>query len=169
MVFNHVKDAIKIVFSSKKYIALGVGSFAAFLLLYLFTLTTIYTPGRTVIISLRLLNVKLAVFSFVMAFLIALIIPFTVHLFKQGGKIRKPTTAAAGGFIGSILPPLLCCSPLIPSVAALFGAVSPAALGISGAVQGFMATNDTYILLGATLLLLYAVVQTAKSTKQCIC
>ena len=167
MVFQQVKDAIRIVFSSKKYIALGVGSFTAFLLLYLFTLPATYTGGRIGLISLRLLNAKLAVFSVIMAFLIALIIPFIVYSFKQGAKVRKAT--AAGGFIGSILPPLLCCSPLIPSVAALFGAVSPAVFGLSGAVQGFIATNETYILLGAILLLLYGLVQTAKSTKQCIC
>lgn len=167
MVFQHIKDAIRSVFSSKKYIALGVGSFAIFLLLYLFTLPATYTGGRIGLISLRLLNVKLAVFSFVMAFLIALIIPFTVYSFKRGTKVRKATTA--GGFIGSILPPLLCCSPLIPSVVAMFGAVSPAVFGISGSIQGFIATNETTILLGATLLLLFAVVQTAKSTKQCIC
>ena len=138
-----------------------------FLLLYLFTLPATYTGGRIGIISLRLLTPKLIAFSVVMAFFISLIIPFTVFSFRQGGKTKKATTA--GGFIGSILPPLLCCSPLIPSVAAVFGAVSPAVFGISGAVQGFIATNETYILLGATILLVFALVQAAKSTKQCLC
>lgn len=167
MVLQHIKDGARIVFSSKKYLALGIVSFILFMLLYFFTLPATYTGGRVGIISLRLLTPRLAVFSVVMALLIGLIIPFTVYSFKQGGKARKATTA--GGFIGSILPPLLCCSPLIPSVAAIFGAVSPAVFGISGAVQGFIATNETYILLGATLLLIVALVQTAKSTKQCLC
>ena len=167
MILQHIKDAIRIVFSSKKYVALGLGSFVAFLLLYLFTLPATYTGGRIGLISLQLLNVKLAVFSFIMALLIALIIPFTVYSFKQGAKTRKAT--ATSGFIGSILPPLLCCSPLLPSLAGVLGAISPAVFGFSGAVQGFIATNETYILLGATLLLGFALIQTAKSTKQCIC
>ena len=165
MVFNNVKDATRIVFSSKRYSALAVVSFGLFLLLYLFTLPATYTGGRIGIISLRLLTPKLVIFSVVMAVLIGLIIPFTIYSFKQGAKARTATTA--GGFIGSILPPFLCCSPLIPSVAAILGAVSPAVFGISGAIQGFIATNETYILLGATLLLGWALIQTAKSTKQC--
>lgn len=167
MVFVHVKNAIRMVFSSKRYLALGIGSFIAFLLLYLFTLPATYTGGRIGLISLRLLNLKLAAFSFIMALLIALIIPFIVYSLKQGAKTRKATSAS--GFIGSVLPPILCCSPIIPTIAGVLGAVSPVVFGFSGAVQGFIATNETYILLGATLLLLFAVVQTAKSTKQCIC
>lgn len=167
MVLNQVKDAIRIVFSSKRYVALGIGSFVVFLLLYLFTLPATYTSGRIGLISLKLVTVKLATFSFLMALLIALIIPFTVYSFKHGVKTRKATTAS--GLVGSILPPFLCCSPFIPAVAGMLGAVSPAVLGFSSAVQGFIATNETYILLGATILLLFAVVQTAKSTKQCLC
>lgn len=167
MVLQHIKDAARIVFSSKKYVVLGISSFIAFFLLYIFALPATYTGGRIGLISLRLLNVKLAAFSFIMALLIALIIPLTVYSFKQGAKTRKAT--ATSGFVGSVLPPLLCCSPLLPSLAGVLGAVSPAVFGFSGAVQGFIATNETYILLGATLLLLFAVVQTAKSTKHCIC
>jgi len=164
---KYIKEAISIVFSSKKYIVLGVGSFVLFLLLYLFTLPATYTGGRIGIISLRLLTPKLVVFSVVMAMLIALIIPFTVYAFRQGGKTRK--ASAASGFVGSVLPPLLCCSPLLPTLAGILGAVSPAVFGISGAVQGFVATNETYILLGATLLLVVALVQTAKGIKRCLC
>lgn len=167
MVFVQVKEAIRMVFSSKRYVTLGISSFAVFLLLYLFTLPATYTGGRIGLISLRLLNVKLAAFSFTMALLIALIIPFTVYSFKSGAKTRKAT--AASGFIGSVLPPILCCSPIIPTIAGFLGAVSPVVFGFSSAVQGFIATNETYLLLGATLLLLFAVVQTANSTKQCIC
>ena len=164
---NHVTQAARIVFSSKKYVAISVGSFIIFLSLYLLTLPATYTSGRIGIISLRLLTLKLSVFSVVMALLVALIIPFTVYSFKHGGKTRK--ASAATGFIGSLLPPLLCCSPLLPVLAGVLGAVSPALFGTVSAAQGFIATNETYILLGATILLFIALVQTAKSTKQCIC
>lgn len=167
MILRHIKDGSLIVFSSKKYVALGIGSFIIFLLLYLFTLPATYTGGRIGLISLRLLNVKLVIFSFIMALLVSLIIPFTIYAFRQGVKAGK--AKATSGFLGSVLPPILCCSPLLPSVAAIFGAISPSVLWIGGAVQGFIATYETYILLGATLLLLFAAVQTSKSTKQCIC
>ncbi len=166
-IIKPIKQAGKIVFLSKKYIALGIISFAAFLLLYLFTLPATYTGGRIGLISIKLLTVKLIIFSFIMASLIALIIPFTVYSFKKGGKIRK--TSATGGFLGSVLPALLCCSPILPSLVALLGATSPALFGFSSSIQGFVATNETYILLGATFLLLFATVESAKSTKQCLC
>lgn len=167
MVLHHIKNAAITVFSSKKYVAISVTSFIVFLTLYLFTLPATYTGGRIGLVSIQFLNAKLALFSFIMALLVSLIIPFTIYSFKQGKKTMKATSTS--GFIGSILPPLLCCSPIIPSIAATLGAVSPAIFGLSGALQGFIATNETYILSGSTLLLSYSLIQTAKSTSQCIC
>jgi len=166
MVLQHIKDAAQIVFSSKKYIIMAVVSFIAFFLLYIFTLPATYAGGRIGLISLRLLTPLQGIFSFFMALFISLIVPFTVYGFKRGVKGNK--ASKTGGFLVSILPPLLCCSPLLPTLAATLGALSPV-FGFTSGVQGFIATNETYILLGATLLLGYALLQTAKSTKQCIC
>ena len=163
---NHIKDAARIVFLSRKYIFIAIASFIAFFVLYIFTLPATYTGGRIGIISLRLLTPLQGAFAFVMALFISLIIPFTVYAFKMGGKAKKGSTAT--GFIASVLPPIICCSPLLPTLVATLGAISPI-FGFSRSLQGFIATNETYILLGATLLLGYALVQTAKSTKECLC
>jgi len=163
---NHIKDSARIVFSSKKYIFIAVASFVSFFVLYIFTLPATYTGGRVGIISLQMLTPLQGFFAFVMALFISFIIPFTVYAFKTGGKARKGSTAT--GFIASVLPPILCCSPLLPTLVATLGAVSPI-FGFSSSIQGFIATNETYILLGATLLLGFALIQTAKSTKECIC
>jgi len=166
MNFNKYTNALKIVFSSKKYLLGGILTFFIFLLLYLFTLPATYTGGRIGLVSLKMLTPELGIFSFVMAFLVGLILPMSVYSFKSNMKIKK---SGAGGFFVSILPSLLCCSPLIPSIAALFAASSPAAFGVGGAIQGFIAVNEIYILIGAVALLLFSFVQTAKSITQCIC
>ena len=163
---NHIKDAVRIVFSSRKHIFIAVVIFIAFFVLYIFTLPATYTGGRVGIISLRMLTPLQGAFAFVMALFISLIVPFTIYAFKMGRKAKKASTAT--GFIASVLPPILCCSPLLPTLVATLGAVSPI-FGFSSSLQGFIATNATYILLGATLLLVYALVQTAKSTKECLC
>ena len=160
----NVKEVIKIVFSSGKYIRIGVLSFVLFFTLYLFTLPATYTGGRIGLVSLQFLTLKLVIFSLVMAILIALIISFISFMvlsFKNSKGINK--SVITGGFLGSILPPLLCCSPLIPSFVGIFGAVVPGVFGFSGAIQGFIAVNEDYILFGAILLLLFSVVKTAKS------
>lgn len=142
-VFHNIKNASIIVFSEKKYIWIAVILFSVFLAMYSFTLPAIYTGGRIGIVSIRLITVPLAIYSFVMAMLVSLIIPFTVYSIKSKGKTKKGI--ASGGVVGSIIPSLLCCSPILPSIAAIFGAASPAVFRISGAIQGFIATYETYI------------------------
>lgn len=171
---RNVKDAVGIVFSSGKYLGIGIASFVLCFIFYLFTLPATYTGGRIGLISFHFLTWRLAVFSFVMAILIALIISFILFIicsFRQSGGVNK--SIVTGGFLASILPPLLCCSPVIPFFIGIFGAVSPAVFSFSGYIQGFIAVNENYILLGAILLLLFSVVNTANSVKtfvsnQCI-
>lgn len=161
---QNVKNIMKIVFSKRKYAGIGAVSFILFFTFYIFTLPATYTGGRVGFVSLQFLTWKLAAFSFVMAVLISLIISFILFMvfsFRQSGRINK--SVITGGFLGSILPPLLCCSPLIPSFIGIFGAVAPGVFSFGGAIQGFIAVNEDYILSGAILLLLFSVVKTAKS------
>lgn len=168
MLQKHVetfRTATSIVFSKWNYQAIGVATFLAFLTLYLFTLPATYTGGRVGIVSLRLLTPALAAFSIVMAGLVAVIVPFTAYTMQFGGS--SSTTATTGGFVGSVLPPLLCCSPLLPTLAAAVVGIFPAAFGVSGFIQGLMATYETEILTAATLVLLYAATQNANGVTRC--
>ncbi len=164
--FLDVKDAIKIVFSKKKYIFIGLASFTLFFIFYIFTLPATYTGGRVGLVSIQFLTFKLAIFSFFMAIFVSLIVSFILFMvfsFRQNRGINK--SLIAGGFLGSILPPLLCCSPLIPSFIGIFGAVAPGVFSFSGAIQGFIAVNEDYILSGSIILLLFSVIKISKSVK----
>ncbi len=162
--FLDIKHSIKIVFSERKYIGIGFLSFSLFFTLYIFTLPATYTGGRIGLISLHFLTWELFIFSFVMAVLIALIISFIsflIYSFKRTKEINK--SVITGGFLGSILPPLLCCSPLIPSFVGIFGAVLPGVFRFSGFLQGFIAVNENYILIGSIFLLLFSLIRMSKS------
>lgn len=163
--FKYIVEGIRTVFSSKNYMVLSIITFLFSLLIYLFTLPATYTGGRIGLISLKMLDFRLTFFSFIMAFLISLIIPLIAYSFGNGMRANK---TALTGFFGSILPPLLCCSPLIPSLAGILGAISPFFFKIRS-IQGFVAANETYILIGSTLLLLFALIQTAKRISVCEC
>jgi hypothetical protein len=162
---NAIRTATRIVFSERKYQLVGVGTFLTFLALYLFTLPATYTGGRIGMVSLRLLTPTLAVFAFIMAGLVGFIVPFMAYTLNIGGSASAMTTTS--GMAGSVLPPLLCCSPLLPSLFAVVGAVFPAVAGTSGFVQGFIATYEIELLTVATLLLVYAVTQNAKGVTRC--
>lgn len=159
------RTAATIVFAKQRFQAIGVATFLVFLSLYLVTLPATYTGGRVGMVSLRLLTPTLATFSLVMAGLVAIIVSFTAFTMQLGGSTNTTTTTT--GFIGSVLPPLLCCSPLLPTLAAAVVGVFPAAFGVSGFIQGFMATYETELLTAATLVLGYAALQNAKGVTQC--
>jgi len=146
-----LKEAFRAVFSSRAYKAIGGGSFLAFLALYVFTLPATYTGGTVGLISLHFLTPSLLAFSFFFSFLMAFIVPFSLYAFREGAHHRP--SIAAGGVLGSIIPPLLCCSPLLPSAAALVSGVFPFAFSVSGFVRGFIATYETDIYIILVLIL----------------
>ncbi|MDY6789372.1 MAG: hypothetical protein SVV03_05435 [Candidatus Nanohaloarchaea archaeon] len=161
----HLKRAFRTVFSKRKHQLTGTASFIIFLTLYLFTLPATYTGGRVGMVSLQYLTPTLAGFAIIMSGLIALLIPFNIYALNLGAETATATTTT--GFLGSIMPPLLCCSPLIPALFAGIAAFIPALGGTSGTIQGFIAVYETEILTAATILLTYAVFRSAQTLHKC--
>ncbi|MFC6616224.1 hypothetical protein ACFQAS_15060 [Halopenitus salinus] len=162
---NTLRTASGLVFARRTYAGLAVATFLLAAVFYTFTLPATYTGGQVGMVSLRYLTPALAGFALVMAGLVAVIVAFTAYSLRLGASTS--TTATTSGFFGSVLPPILCCSPLLPTVAAMFVGVFPGVFGVSGAVQGFIATYELEILSVATLLLVYAVLQNAKGVTRC--
>jgi len=160
-VMSYIIQANKLVFKRQKYIILTVIFFVVFFVLYAFILPATYTGGRIGLVSLRLITPNLVLFTFLFSVLLAPAMSFAVYAFRKK-QTAQSTSSAAGGFVGSILPPLLCCSPLLPSLAALIGGTIPFAFGVSGFIQGFMATYETEIFIAVTIVLIYSLYQNAK-------
>lgn len=168
MVRNPVKQvhaAGVIVFTQRKYLGLASATFLVAAVFYAFTLPATYTGGRIGVVSLRYLTPILAAFAVIMAALLAVIVSFTAYSLRISASATATTTTT--GVLGSVLPPILCCSPLLPTLAAGLVGIFPGAFGVSGVVQGFIATYEAEILAAATLVLLYAVIQNARSVTRC--
>jgi len=120
---KYFREASKIVFISTTYRILAILTFLIFFILYIFILPATYTGGRIGMISLKFITPTLASFAFLFAFFLAFIFPFSVYAFKN--KISTKNSSTTGSILGSIIPPLLCCSPLLPTTLALIAGFFP--------------------------------------------
>lgn len=161
-----LRTASGIVFARRKYRGLAVTTFLLAAVFYAFTLPATYTGGQIGMVSLRYLTPLLAAFAVVMAASLALVVSFTAYSVRIGTSATTTTTTT--GILGSVLPPILCCSPLLPTIAAAFVGIFPGAFGVSGSIQGFIATYEVELLTAATVVLVYAVVQNAKGVTRCV-
>ena len=159
--FSYIIQAGRIVFASPRYIILSIASFGVFLIFYTFLLPATFTGGLIGIVSLELITPKLAIFAFLFALFLALITTFAIYAFRQKQKTQEISTAA-GSFVGSVLPPLLCCSPILPTIGAFVAGIFPVTLGASGFIQGFIATYETQIFIAVVAILAYSLYQNSK-------
>lgn len=162
-----VNAASRTVFTVRRYQYGVVAMFLVSLLVYAVTLPATYTGGQIGVVSLRFLTPELAGFAVVLAGLASVAGTFTAYAIRVG--TNASTKSAAGGVIGSLLPPLVCCSPVLPAAAAGIAAVTGLSPLFAGAIQGLIARYELHILTGATLGLAYSVYATAKSITKGVC
>lgn len=156
-----VLGALERTLADRRQQALLALSFPLTLAVYAVTLPATYTGGRVGLISLRFLTPTLAGFAVVMAGLVSLLLVFNTYAVAVGASTS--TRSTTGGLVASVVPPLVCCSPLVPTVVAGIAAVTGLSPLVAGMVQGLIVTYELHILTAATLALAYAVYTTARS------
>ena len=132
-------SAVGLVLSRPAYRLLALIIFISALALYLFLLPTAFTAGSIGLISLRYLNAELVIFSLLLAGLLSLSLALNIYAFRSSAR-RKGSVLTAGALASSLLPSTLCCTPVLPTIMAFLGASAPQIFGLSGRVQGFIAT-----------------------------
>lgn len=162
--FSDFSRSVRTVLMERKYQGVFLGVFVLFFTIYIFTLPATYTGGIVGMVSLRYLTLELAFFSVVMAAETALIASFIAYssILSHGTELET-----SSGIAGSILPPLLCCSPLLPALGAVVASLTPLAIN-TGYLQGLIAVYETEILLAATLILSYSMIENSKSVRKCV-
>lgn len=159
---RNVLIGLQTVFKNRAYAISGAAAFVLALLFYLMTLPSSFTGGRIGFTALRFLNLELVVFSVVMAALVAMLLPVIVFLMRAGMRSRK--ASATGGVIVGATTPILCCSPVLPIAFGYLAALFPSLVGSAGGrLQGFIATHQTELFTVATILLIVAIYQNARS------
>jgi len=136
-----------------RYLALGL--FLVALTLYLFTLPAAYTGGAIGLISLRYLNAELLFFSVALAGLLSLVLTLNIYAFRASSA-RQGRSLSLGAVLSSLLPSSVCCTSLVPSLLAAFGASTPQIFGLTGRIQGIFAYYEPLFLAFSLILLLFA-------------
>lgn len=100
------------------------------------------------------LNAELATFSAIFGLLMGVIVTLQVYATGEVAERRRGRLSALA-IIPGLLPTMLCCTPVVPTILALIGLSTAGIYGTSGLIQSFFAREETYFLL-ATLGLLGA-------------
>lgn len=110
--------------------------------------------GRFSLANWRYLTPALIAWSVILGLGMAFVLLIQVHAIRQLAA-RRSTVAVSGlAFVGGLLPSLLCCSPLLPTLLTFVGLSTAQVYGTTGAWQYFFAAHQTAFLAGSLLLLL---------------
>lgn len=154
--------AIKLVYRKLSFRILTAILFLVIFILYLFLLPSTFTGGKIGFFSLQFLTIQLIFFSFALALFFSVSITFLVYSFRSGLKI-KTAPQNISGMILALLPGMLCCTPVIPSILAILGASTPFLFRFSGPIQGFLTTYSTYFLTLSLMVVIWAFYLSAKN------
>lgn len=150
-----VVNALGMVFRARGYRSLAVGLFVVGLAFYLVTLPATYTGGAIGWVSLRYLNVELALAAVILALLLSVVLTLNVYSARLALR-RQGTGLSVGAVLASLVPSSICCTPLVPSALAVLGASTPQIFSLTGRIQGTVARYEALFLVSSVLLLLAA-------------
>ena len=145
--------AVSEVLRARPYRYLAVALFLPALALYLLTLPATHTGGTIGLVSLRYLNAELAFFSVTLALLLSLAVTLNIYGFCASLR-QRGAALSAGAVLASLVPSSVCCTSLVPSLLAAMGASTPQIFGLTGRIQGTVASSEPVFLAGAAALLL---------------
>jgi hypothetical protein len=124
----------------------------------------------------RYLDARLIAFAVAFALGFAWLMTVQVHslraLYGQArdrqGEVASGPIAALGAII-SLLPSLLCCSPIVPGLIGLLGLSAGARVSTSASLQHFFAANENPLLGGALALLIASGIWSLRKASRSCC
>lgn len=160
-----VPRALGIALASRRAMAATGAVLLLFAVLYAMILPATYTSGVIGLVSLSFLTPWMFALALVMALLLALTLALGVYGFRNGSG-AKPAGSALGAVLAA-LPPLLCCSPILPLGISAVAAILPAAGSFGVPVQGFIATHELEIYGVAIALMVWGLYGNARRVLSC--
>lgn len=134
--------------------------FSLFLIAHLVVLPAHALGSDIGLRSFSHLNLKIVLIAFLFATLESVLINLWVQLIRQKSRCR--TAPAAGGIVIGMVSPLLCCTPLLPTILSFAAILFPSTVsGMGLKIQYAVNVYQTELLLLALLLLLGAITQNA--------
>ena len=99
------------------------------------------------------LTASLIAWSVALGLGMAYVLVVQVHAIRQIAARGSSVTVGGVAFLGSLLPSLLCCSPVLPTLLAFVGLSTAQVYGTAGAWQYFFAVHQTAFLAGSLVVL----------------
>lgn len=158
-------DALLLSFDQPEARARSIIIFVLLLIAHLVLLPAHILGPEIGLRSFQHISIKIAVFACLFALFESVLINLWVYLLRH--KARCKTIPAAGGVVIGVVSPLLCCTPLLPSILSLVAIVFPSAVsGLGIKVQYAVNVYQTELLTLAVLLLLFAIAQNVRYLTQ---
>ena len=145
--WSPVRDVLR----QRAYGGLFAGLSLVFALLYSVLLPSWYTQ-RFSFINWRYLDPQLLAFSVLLGLLLGWILTLQVYALRRLA-IRQNQGLTLVAAVGALLPNLLCCTPVVPTVLAAFGFSAWTLLGVNTRIDGFFGVEKTWFLMASVALL----------------
>lgn len=148
--------ALRSVFQSPGYRAIGAGSFLVFLAINIVTLSSPFADAQLPTSLLQDINVTVILKSALLAVLLGLLTPITVYLLRQRMKahLAVSTTGLLCSGVCCLAGPL-CCGALYLFLS-WFAGLIPAAAGVTAHIYTFLGTYEDPFYYISIALLAYA-------------
>lgn len=138
-------------------------------LAYLVLLPFDYTQQIS-LANLHYLDARLVAWSFGLGLSMASVFALQAYSIKSLAVAKgRSGTVGAVAFMASLLPSLLCCTPIVPTVLALVGLSTVSLYGVTGAVQHFMATRQNYVLFFSLVVMAGSALWSLRKISQAMC
>ncbi len=158
---KHVVEALTLMLQEKIYLYIMIIGFCILLLLHLIILPAHILGMDIGFESFYNLDVNSVIFSLLLALFESLLFSMWLFLIKNNRKCK--TAPAAGGMVIGLITPLLCCSPILPTILSFIAILFPSAIsGIGIKTQYLVNVYQTELLIFALCLLIFATYQNAK-------
>ena len=99
--------------------------------------------------------------SFVISFLISLVITMNVYSYKLKAKTSKKLTLSS--IVGAILPSSLCCTSVIPSLLAVLGFSTSFIVGNTGKIQSIFSIYGPLFIAAGAAIAYFGLIQITKN------
>jgi hypothetical protein len=166
--FEYEGNAIRAMLQDRFYALLLVSLSIAFTAIYLVLLPSL-PNGAISLTFVRFITPIQIAFSIIFGLLLGLIITLNLSIrgIRNRAKSKNATAGASAGAILSTFVNVLCCTPVVPSVVALFGASTPLVFGYSVPVEAFFENNYVYFYFISAILFVVSIHYISKSAYCC--
>jgi hypothetical protein len=160
----HERNALRLAFSQKRYIALFAFLAISISTLYMYMLPSLPDGVLIAPYAIQFITPLQEAFAIIFGILFSLVIVLNIFAFRMHTSSGKRLT------VGSVLASLvngLCCTPIIPTLIALSGASTPLLFDISPKIQAFFDFNYPYFYLLSAALILISVHYISRNITSC--